>query len=239
MREGGDWGRKVTVVSGAGSGIGREIALALLAEGAPVAGLGRREAALGETAERAPRGARFLPLPLDVRDPGSVERGMEVVRGELGAPTVLVNNAGAATFAPVTELTIAAWDEMMETNLRGAFLLTRALLPSMLAAGDGHVLMNVSVAGIRAFAGCAAYGASKAGLLGFTRVLREETKGRGIRVTALLPGATDTGIWGEEPPPRERLIPPRVVAEAAVWAIGSHPGAVPEEIVLRPPGGDL
>ena len=96
---------------------------------------------------------------------------------ELGKVTVLVNNAGVAEYVPAHELTVEQWDRTMEVNLRAPFLLTRALLPAMLGAGEGHIMMNVSVAAIRAFAGCGAYGASKAGLLGFTRVLRAETRG--------------------------------------------------------------
>jgi len=239
MRERKGWHERIAVVTGAGSGIGRDIVLGLLERGATVAGIGRGEERLEALREAAPSGGRFIPFPLDVRDEGAVERVLGRIGGELGRPDILVNNAGTATFASIPELTTEAWDEMMAVNLRGPFLLTRSLLPGMLEAGEGHILMNISVAGVKAFPGCGAYGASKTGLLGFTRVLREETKGQGVRVTALIPGATATSIWGEDPPPPERLIPSRVVAEAALWALDSDPGAVPEEILLRPPGGDL
>ena len=145
-----------------------------------------------------------------------------------------------AEYAPVHELTLEQWDRMLETNLRAPFLLTRALLPGMLAAGRGHVLMNCSVAAVTAFPGCGAYGASKAGLLALARVLRRETLGTGVRVTALVPGATGTAMWeGPDAPPPERLMPAGAVAGAAVWALTTDPAMVPEELVLRPPEGDL
>ena len=89
------------------------------------------------------------------------------------------------------------------------------------------------------FAGAGAYSASKAGLLGFTRVLREETRGTGVRVTMILPGATDTPIWGDDGPDPGRLMPASAVADAVLYALKSDPGSVPEEVLLRPSRGDL
>ncbi len=237
---------RTAVVTGAGTGIGREIALGLLRRGVRVAGVGRRAEpldALGrdpaELVAAEGREVVFEPVWADVRREDEVRAAAATVRARLGSVEILVNNAGIAEYAPVAELTLEQWDRMLETNLRGAFLMTREFLPEMIAAGEGHILMNVSVAGITAFPGCGAYGASKFGLLGLTRVLREETKGTGVRVTALIPGATATPIWGEDAPPRERIMSAAGVADAALWALTSDTGMVPEEIVLRPPQGDL
>jgi NAD(P)-dependent dehydrogenase (short-subunit alcohol dehydrogenase family) len=237
---------RTAVVTGAGTGIGREIARGLLARGVRVAGLGRRAEpldALGREAAklvtREGRDTAFEPVRVDLRREEEVRRAAATVRDRLGPVDILVNNAGVAEYAPVTQLTTEQWDRMLETNLRGAFLMTRELLPGMLETGRGHILMNVSVAGIKAFPGCGAYGASKFGLLGLTRVLRAETRGTGVRVTALLPGATTTPIWGPDPPPAERIMSAASVAEAALWALASPADLVPEEILLRPPEGDL
>ncbi len=235
---------RAAIVTGAGTGIGREIVLRLLAGGVRVAGVGRRQDPLEALAREAREGtagdAGFAAVPCDIRREEEVHRAVEAAHARLGRISILVNNAGVAEYGPVGRLTTEVWDRAMETNLRGPFFFTRALLPEMLAAREGHVVMNISVAGVTAFGGCGAYGASKAGLLGFTRVLREETAGTGVRVTAVIPGATDTAMW-ERPkaPPRERLMPARAVADAVLWALSTEASVVPEEILLRPEGGDL
>jgi NAD(P)-dependent dehydrogenase (short-subunit alcohol dehydrogenase family) len=229
---------KTALVTGAGSGIGRAIARALVREGTEVIGAGRRSQPLEILAAEASGPGRFTPHVADLGREPEVLRLAGRVR-ETGALSILVNNAGIARYAPVAEITTPDWDEMMAVNLRAPFLLVRELLPSMLREGAGHVVMVGSVAGGKAFAGAGAYGASKAGLAGFTRVLREETRGTGVRVTLVLPGATGTPIWGKDPPDPGRLMPAEAVADAVLFAVLSHPASVPEEVLLRPSRGDL
>ncbi len=234
---------RTAIVTGAGTGIGREIALRLLALGVNVAGVGRREEplqALGRDADAAGHEVAFEPIVCDVRREDNVRRAVDAARERFGRVSILINNAGVAEYASVAKLTTEVWNRAMETNLRGPFFFTREVLPEMLAAREGHVVMNVSVAGVKAYRGCGAYGASKFGLLGFTRVLREETLGTGVRVTAVIPGATATAMWEHaKAPPADRLMSPGSVADAVIWALSTDPRSVPEEIVLRPDGGDL
>ena len=133
---------------------------------------------------------------------------------------MLINNAGiAGPSQPIASLDFATWRQVIDTNLHGTFLVTQSLLPFL---GKGSVIVNnLSVAARISFPGMAAYNASKRGLLAFTETLREELRPRGIRVVALLPGATDTAIWQQFWPdaPRRPMLSPRTVAEAVAAAV--------------------
>jgi NADP-dependent 3-hydroxy acid dehydrogenase YdfG len=229
----------VALVSGGGSGIGRAIALALAARGRPVALLGRRrepvEAALRET------GGRGLALAVDVRDETAVAAAVARVEEEVGPIDVAVPAAGVARVAPFLELPAAAWRESLDTNLLGAANLFRACLPAMRARGRGHLLPILSVAARRGFPSWTAYCASKWGLAGLVAALREELAGSGVRISALVPGATDTGLWREVPGSWDRaaMIPVEQVARAAVWILEGDESSTVEELRLQPPGGDL
>ncbi len=113
----------------------------------------------------------------------------ERVQHVLGTPTILVNNAGIGRFAPVVDMSTEDWDAVFATNLRGMFLVTRAFLPAMLAAGRGAIVNIASLAAKNAFAGGAAYAASKHGVLGFSKSLLLEVRQRGLRVIAVCPGS--------------------------------------------------
>jgi 3-oxoacyl-[acyl-carrier protein] reductase len=130
---------------------------------------------------------------------------------------------------------------MMAANLRATYLTCRAALPVMLGAGRGTIINVISLAAVRTIAGCAAYTASKAGALGFTRVLAEEVRRRGVRVAALCPGAVDTSFWNTvpSPPDRARMLRPEAVADAALLIALQPPGTLVEEVVLAPTPGIL
>ena len=153
---------------------------------------------------------------------------------------VLINNAGVAhALAPVEKLPVETWKEVIDTNLTGTFLVTRAALPLMRAGGT--IVNNLSVAAVQPFAGMSAYNASKFGAMGFTQALREDLRKRGIRVVALLPGATDTEIWGQFWPdaPREKMVSAETVAEAVLHAVSVPANAAIEEIRIGPAAGVL
>jgi NAD(P)-dependent dehydrogenase (short-subunit alcohol dehydrogenase family) len=153
---------------------------------------------------------------------------------------VLINNAGIAhSLAAVDQIPVETWKEVIDTNLTGTFLVTRAALPLMQAGGT--IVNNLSVAAVQPFAGMSAYNASKFGALGFTHALREDLRKRGIRVVALLPGATNTEIWSQFWPgaPKEKMISAESVAQAVLHAVSAPTNTAIEEIRIGPAAGVL
>ena len=231
--------RGVAVVSGAGSGIGREIALALARRGHRLALIGRRAAPLEATLRDA--GGAGETFALDVRDAAAVEDAFGRVEERVGAVDVVVPAAGLARVAPFAEQSAAEFDEILSTNLTGAANLMRSSLPGLRRRGGGTLVVLLSVAARSAFPGWSAYVASKWGLLGLTEALRVELAGSGVRVVAITPGATDSPLWNSVAGSwdRSRMLPAASVADAVVWALDAGGAAAVEEIRLRPPGGDL
>ncbi len=231
--------RGVAFVSGAGSGIGREAALALARRGHPLALAGRRREPL--EAVLAEAGGRGVALALDVRDDAAVADGLARAEAALGPVEVALPAAGVARIAPFVELTAEDLAATLGTNLLGAAHLFRACLPGMLERRRGHLLPILSVAARQGFPSWTAYCASKWGLAGLVAALREELKGSGVRLTAIVPGATDSTLWEGLPGQwdRSRMIPVAEVARAVVWALEAGPGVEVEEIRLQPPGGNL
>jgi len=233
---------QVALVTGAGRGIGRAIAARLARDGAAVALAARSAAELEAVAREIEQaGGRALAMPTDVRHEGAVDALARRVLGEWQRVDVLVNAAGVATFAPVTDSKLDDWDQMLAVNLRGAVLCCRAVLPAMTARRRGTIINVGSVVTGRSLAGSAAYTASKYGLLGFSRVLAEEMRPHGVRVGVLSAGATDTSLWDgmSGPPARDRMLRADQVAEAALFMAGLDPNATLEEMILLPAGGIL
>ncbi len=232
---------KIALVTGGSRGLGRAIAEALAVEGCKVVITGRDESALAEASSAIgrKRGSVFA-RHCDVRNPESVATLATAIRKQFGRIDVLVNNAGIAhALATVDQLSIEAWREVIETNLTGVFLMTRAILPLMHAGGT--IINNLSISAKVVFPGMAAYNASKHGTLGFTDTLREELRPRGIRVIGLLPGATDTEIWQQFWPeaPREKMMSTKSIAAAVVAALKLPANATVSQIEITPTGGAL
>jgi NAD(P)-dependent dehydrogenase (short-subunit alcohol dehydrogenase family) len=229
----------VAVVSGGGSGIGREIALRLARRGHPLALLGRRAGPLEETLAAA--GGEGLVLTCDVRDPASVAGAAAAVEGRWGAAGIVVPAAGVAVIAPLEEIPPESLRETIATNLTGAALLIGSLLGGMKRRGSGWIFPILSPAARRGFPGWSAYCASKWGLAGLVAALREELAGSGVRITAIYPGATATPLWNGLPGDwdRSRMVPPAEVARAVETALDADPAALVEEIHLGPVGGAL
>ena len=233
---------QVALVSGASRGIGRAVALAFAREGARVGLLARGRAGLERVAEaiQAAGGATAV-VPGDAADEGTASRAVEAVLARFGRLDCVVTAQGTGSFGPLEASRLADWDAMLRGNLTATYLLCRAALPPMLAAGRGTIVTVVSLAAVRAIPGSAAYTASKAGVLGMARALAAEVRGRGVRVAALCPGAVDTPFWDSipSPPDRSRMLRPEAVAEAALLIAAQPAGAFVEEIVLAPTPGVL
>lgn len=220
---------RTALVTGASRGIGARVAERLADAGARVWLMGRSAGTLAPLASRTGGTA----LPADLTDEASVWDALDRLQDELGgAPDVAVNAAGVFGLAPVAEETVKSLDDHLAVNLRGAFLVTRALLPSMLERGDGLIVNVGSVAGRKAFPSNAAYSASKFGLRGFHEVLLEEIRGTGVRATLVEPAATDTPLWDPlDPdsnpglPDRADMLSPEDVAEA-IFFVASRPATV-------------
>lgn len=227
---------KVALITGASRGIGLEIAKALAAEGCHLVITARTQSQLNQAGRELERqGIRVLAKACDVAEEGSVESLFQSVKKEFGKIDFLINNAGIAhRISNLEEITLGVWNDVLATNLTSLFLCTRAALPLM--SHGGTIMNNLSVAAKSVFAGETAYCASKHGGLGFTNTLREELRGRGIRVIALLPGTTDTDIWDQlmEGAPRHRMMRPDTVAEAAVNALRLPADSTVEEITVNP-----
>lgn len=235
--------RRVALVTGGGRGIGRAVCLELARAGAAVGPLARNPeqlAAVGLEIRGAGGVAPDEPLVADVRHYAEVERAAGRFGRRFGPVDILVAAAGVAGFTEVADTGLEEWRLHLDTNLTGVFHAVRAVLPGMLERGRGDIVAVASVAAVKSFRGCGAYAASKAGLLGFLGALREEVRERGVRVTAIIPGATATGLWGTPLPVAEvRMMGPDAVARAVLSAVTADPRAVVEEIVLRPARGDI
>ena len=213
---------RVAVVTCAGRGIGAATARLMAQAGAAVALIDRDGAGLGRTAEQiALAGGEALPFENDITDSFTLERIFDQVVEEWGRLDILVNNASAARSSPLQELADEDWAETLEINLRGAMLCTRAAVFHMLARHHGRILSTTSLIARTGSPGQTAYAASKAGIIGMTRVWAREFGPHGITANAVAPGMIDSEI--------DRSWTPEVVAEAVSRTPAGRVGR-PEEV---------
>ena len=182
------------LVTGGGSGIGRAIAEGACAAGARVVIAGRRADVLDQVAAGASGPGELIPVPADISDPAAVDRLVSTSIRQLGGIDGMVNAAGVHSIGASAELTDAELDRVLQTNLVGAFRITRAVGRLMLEAGAGSIVEVASLSSFGGFPGRLAYAVSKAGLLEMTETLAAEWGRRGVRVNALVPGFVHTPI---------------------------------------------
>jgi 3-oxoacyl-[acyl-carrier protein] reductase len=230
----------VIVIVGASRGIGRATALALAVAGRHLALAARDGAALEVVAaEVRARGAEATVVPCDITAEPHVRRLIETAAGVTGQIDLLVNSAGGAVVTPFEALTLADWETTLRVGLTGAFLACKHAAGHM---RPGALIVNVaSVAARQAFPNWAAYSAAKHGLLGFSNAIREELRPRGVRVTVVLPAATDTALWDAIPGEwnRANMLHPNDVARAIAQLAAQPPYVTVEELVIGHVAGRL
>jgi Short-chain alcohol dehydrogenase of unknown specificity len=234
--------KPVILITGASQGIGAEIAKVFAREvkGVRLALVSRNEKKLAAVAKACAKlGARAEVLGCDVTEERAVADLVREVEKRFGVVDVLVNNAGGFKPEPFLRGSVETFDEMIRVNLRSAFLVTRAFAPGMVKRGRGDVFFMSSIAGLGAYPNSAAYCAAKFGVTGLAKVLREETKGTGVRVCCVHPGATWTPSWSESGVAEERIMPATDVAQAFYDVYRMTRRTVVEEVVLRPSAGDI
>ena len=183
--------QRVICVTGATSGIGKATALRFIQEGWKVIGTGRRRERLMDMALHA--GESFLPLPMDVTDRSGVAEAFASIPKEFRPIDVLINNAGGALgLEPVTEASLDDWEIMVDANIKGLLYCTKAVAADMAARGVGHIVNISSIAAYTAYKGANVYGATKAFVVQFSRNLRADLHGSGVRVTDIEPGLLES-----------------------------------------------
>jgi len=226
------------VITGASRGIGRAIAERLAEPGKRIVIHGRDRIALEATAAAVrKRGAEVVVAIGDL----SAAAGVEEVLRQIGVGPMdaLINNAGISVVEPVDRITVEQWEKTLAVNITAPFLMVQGLLPSL---GDGATIVNMlSVANKASFPGWAAYTMSKAALEGFSRILREELRPKGIRVVDLYPAATATDLWDSVPGEwsRDAMLPPEEVADAVAYVLGRPEGVLLDSLSVGKLGGNL
>jgi NAD(P)-dependent dehydrogenase (short-subunit alcohol dehydrogenase family) len=227
---------RVALVTGAGRGIGRSISLALAAAGARVFLTARSAGQLDDTAREIRAGGHEAEcLPVDVSSEDGVEELFRRLNECFGRLDVVVNNAGTGISGPVADFPVADFDTLMAVNARGVFLCCRKAMQMMVPARSGYIINISSVVGFKGYANQAAYAASKHAVMGITKALAVEAQPHGIRVSAVLPGAVDTGLMDALRPDLDKalLMKPEDVADAVLFLLSLSESAAVDEIYIR------
>jgi 3-oxoacyl-[acyl-carrier protein] reductase len=233
---------KKAVVTGAGRGIGKAIALTLAQAGADVVCLSRTQANVDETAtEIRDLGRQAWAFAVDVADAASSQEAATAILKETGSIDILVNNAGVTRDDLLMRMSEEAWDTVMDTNLKGAFTLCKAFARTFMKQRSGRIINIASVIGLMGNAGQANYAASKAGLIGFTKSIARELSSRGVTCNAIAPGFIETDMTAAlnesqrqailEKIPLNRLGQVEDIAQAVVYLAGPGAGYITGQVL--------
>ena len=225
---------KAALVTGGTRGIGRAIAESLLGEGVSVAICSRsRDNVDRAVAELEPLG-QVIGAVCDIGHCDEVDALFSTIEESFGRLDILVNNAGVRGFGRVDEVTPEQWREVIETNLNGPFYCSRLAVPMMRKAGAGFIVNIGSLAGKHAFAGGAAYNASKFGLKGLTEAMMLDVRHDNIRVTTIMPGSVQTNFGGQGTEGGEWKIDPAHIAETVVHLLRMPERSLASRVEMRP-----
>ncbi|MFQ5682392.1 MAG: SDR family oxidoreductase [Candidatus Binatia bacterium] len=227
---------KVSIITGAGSGIGRAISLLLGRSGSRVVLASRAESRLRAVGEEVRNeGGEVLIVPTDLTRDEEMERLVETTLTECGSIDYLINNAGWGRTVPVVKAKVEDWDQTFQVNLRAPMVLSRLVLPTLIAKGGGAIVHTGSISGKKGQANTAAYSASKFGLIGFSESLYEEVREYGVKVSVILPGFVDTPlIPAMRKLDRSKMIRPEDIAQTVFFVLTCSPACCPVEITVRP-----
>ena len=236
--------KRRALITGASSGIGKATALAFAKAGIDVALVSRSLEKLEEVAEAAKHtGVEAKSYAVDLASVGQVKAQIQAIADEFGDIDILVNSAGIAYTATLSETPLEDWQQVINLNLTSVFQCIMGILPGMRDRGRGTIINIVSIAGKQAFANWGAYSVSKAGAIALSQTLAQEERAHGIRVTAICPGAVNTGLWDTETVhvnfDRSKMLTPEIVAQSILHTALLPPQAVIDELILMPSAGVL
>ncbi len=228
---------RAAIVTGAGRGLGKAIALALASQGVAVALLARTVTELDAVARQVrDSGGNAAVVPIDLEQPDAIVRAVDATLGAFDRLDIVINNAGwSPPLRPVLETPLETWDRAMNVNARAAFLLSKACLPALRDAGGGQII-NICTAAVEVpIATISAYRASKAAQRAFAECLREEVRPLGIKVINVLPEPMGTSMrWQATPDfPRDRVMAPEVVAKVVLELLQHDPAVFVDEVAVR------
>lgn len=232
-----DLNGKVALITGGGQGLGAAICKTLAAAGVSVIAADIQIEQAEQVAQQLrDSGLEAIALPLDVTNAGQVEAIVQKVVDQYGKIDFLINNAGTDKTVSIEELAIEDWDRVIAVNLRGAFLLSKAVFPLLKQQGSGHIVNIASTASKRAWANASAYHASKWGLLGLSHALHVEARPHGVKVTAVVAGGMQTPFILDRFPDTDPnvLQPPQNVADTVRYILTQPPETVIPEVTVLP-----
>lgn len=232
---------KTAVITGASKGIGRAIAEKLAAQGFNIAICARNTLALEEFAAYLRRQYKtdVMAQSCDVADKAQLQAFADEIAINYSCVNILVNNAGVFLPGQVSNEEEGVFEKQISVNLASAYHFTRMMLPLVMKQPHGHIFNICSTASITPYTNGGSYCISKYALYGMTKVLREEMKPKGVKVTAVLPGATLTASWEGTQLPADRFMPAQDIAEAIWGCYNTSPSTVVEDLLVRPMLGDI